>query len=290
MVEGGRRHEEMVDTGGDDVTYDGHTGCGDGGGTGRTYTCLGGWEPTEDEHIHYCTIEGCNAIDGGPHGGSEEANCTQQGTCTTCGSPYNDNTKHDWSDWADAGDGETHYITCSYGPHNEYAFHDNYDKATCSAQQYCSVCNVNYKNPKKHEGTTTITYAKISETDPQHNVTETCNSCHATIRTSKAYHQWGDWALTQDGKQHTRTCQSQGCGATQTGYHTGGNATCITEGECEVCSLSYKNPDNHEGTTTTTYEKISDSQHNEIVTCNGCNGVISTNSVAHTQTTAATCT
>ena len=39
--EGGRRHEEMVDTGGDDGTYDGHTGCGDGGGNGRTSTCLG---------------------------------------------------------------------------------------------------------------------------------------------------------------------------------------------------------------------------------------------------------
>ena len=259
-------------------------------GTEEHQHVWGGWIWYPDEHVRYCTIEGCDEPDGGPHGGSEEANCTQQGTCTTCGTRYYDITKHDWSGWADYRDGKRHYRTCSYGPHIDTEDHDNSNLATCSTQQYCSVCRVFYKNPEKHEGATTITYEKISETDSQHNVTETCNSCNATIRTYKADHQWGAWALTQDGKQHTRTCQSQGCGATQTGYHTGGNATCITEGECEVCSLSYKNPDNHEGTITTTYEKISDSQHNEIVTCNGCNGVISTNSVAHTQTTAATCT
>ena len=52
-------------------------------------------------------------------------------------------------------------------------------------------------------------------------------------------HDWSAWESTADGKGHTHTCQRQGCQASETFDHTGGEATCVAKAVCAVCNAEY---------------------------------------------------
>ena len=71
--------------------------------------------------------------------------------------------------------------------------------------------------------------------------------------------------------------------------HTGGGATCTTEGECDFCHASYKDESAHTGPYTCSYSKTSDTRHNVKATCTGCRRVARTYSAKHEETEAATC-
>ena len=54
-------------------------------------------------------------------------------------------------------------------------------------------------------------------------------------------HKWGEtWSSSGDNKTHTRTCQRDGCGATDTANCSGdGTANCVTLGTCTTCKGQY---------------------------------------------------
>ena len=59
-------------------------------------------------------------------------------------------------------------------------------------------------------------------------------------------HKWGPWRSV-DEIYHDRICTE--CGEAARREHTGGGATCTTEGTCEACGASYKDPNNHKDVT-----------------------------------------
>ena len=71
--------------------------------------------------------------------------------------------------------------------------------------------------------------------------------------------------------------------------HTGGGATCTTEGECDFCHASYKDESAHTGPYTYSYSKTSDTRHNVKATCKGCWRKAGTYSAKHEEAEAATC-
>ena len=71
--------------------------------------------------------------------------------------------------------------------------------------------------------------------------------------------------------------------------HTGGGATCTTEGTCDFCHASYKDSSAHTGPYTYSYSKTSDTRHNVKATCTGCWRKAGTYSAKHEEAEAATC-
>ena len=71
--------------------------------------------------------------------------------------------------------------------------------------------------------------------------------------------------------------------------HTGGGATCTTEGECDFCHASYKDESAHTGPYTYSYSKTSDTRHSVKATCTGCRRKAGTYSAKHEEAEAATC-
>ena len=72
--------------------------------------------------------------------------------------------------------------------------------------------------------------------------TPTCTTGKTCAKCGGKYgalgHDWGKWTSNGSGT-HTRTCQRSGCGATDTGSCSGGDATCVTAGTCTTCGGSY---------------------------------------------------
>ena len=72
--------------------------------------------------------------------------------------------------------------------------------------------------------------------------------------------------------------------------HTGGGATCTTEGTCNKCGASYKDPNNHGGNSTDyRYRRISETEHNVTVVCKGCKKTINTYNEGHREYSPAKC-
>ena len=65
-----------------------------------------------------------------------------------------------------------------------------------------------------------------------------CVKCHAEY--GMLGHNWGAWVSNDDNKTHTRTCQRDGCSATDTANCSGDStATCVTLGTCTTCGGEY---------------------------------------------------
>ena len=94
-----------------------------------------------------------------------------------------------------------------------------------------------------------------------------------------------------DSNSHALVYKCMGCDTEIRGKvesHTGGGATCTTEGTCEACGDSYKDPNNHEDVTYE-YVKISETQHEVTATCEGCGQTVSTYNEAHIELYPASC-
>ena len=159
--------------------------------------------------------------------------------------------------------------------------------ATCQSPAYCDECKSYYGSKAGHNwsawsisdenqhvrtcqtpGCDAVEYAGHTGGGATCIKEGTCTDCSASYHTD---HNWGAWTKA-DENQHVSTCQNSGCNQTQSGEHTGGNATCSTEGTCTVCYGSYKDSNNHTGPYTNAYAPSASSatQHTVTETCTGC--------------------
>ena len=258
-----------------------------------------------DSNYHIQRIE-CNTCRyrgmgiGSFHTESRAATCQSPAYCDVCKSYYGDPEEHNWGPWTKADENQ-HVRTCQNSGCNQTQSGEHTGgNATCSTEGTCEGCGASYKDPNKHEYVWTDngdgTHTGQCKTHPNEIISEkhsggggtcaepgTCSFCGAFYYSD---HRWDSWEA-QD-LIHVRTCSH--CDKPQSEYHSGGNATCTTEGTCEVCNGSYKDPNKHEGTATTTYAKTSETQHTPTTTYSGCKHMVVGTPEAHTQTAPATCT
>lgn len=102
---------------------------------------------------------------------------------------------------------------------------------TCGNGQQCSGGSTDNGGIFKHTGGT--------ET-PTCTTGKTCEKCGGEY--GILGHIWGDWQSNGDNT-HTRTCQRDGCGETETGKCNSSTAHCGTYGTCAVCGGTYFHAD-----------------------------------------------
>ena len=102
---------------------------------------------------------------------------------------------------------------------------------TCGTEQKCSGGSNDHGGIFKHTGGT--------ET-PTCTTGKTCELCGAQY--GILGHIWSDWQSNGDNT-HTRTCQREGCGETETGNCNSSTAHCGTYGTCAVCGGTYFHAD-----------------------------------------------
>ena len=193
------------------------------------------------------------------------------------------------SDTYEYFDQNTHrqHITCkvcNYKGMSVSSAHTETKAATCQSAAYCADCKSYYGSKAEHNwgdwttdekthkrtcqtpGCDAVGYAAHTGGGATCIKEGTCTDCGASYHTD---HNWGAWTKA-DENQHVSTCS--GCNQTQSGEHTGGNATCSTEGTCTVCYGSYKDSNNHTGPYTNAYAPSASSatQHTVTETCTGC--------------------
>ena len=117
-----------------------------------------------------------------------------------------------------------------------------------------------YTLPQANGTVTVIAVASNGATEAKNTVTVS----------SYASHSWGSWDYAGDGK-HVRACTHAGCSGTETATCSGDEATCVSESVCKDCGhkLADKDPDNHVGPVSTTWE--SDGEGHWHV-CSACDG------------------
>lgn len=59
-------------------------------------------------------------------------------------------------------------------------------------------------------------------------------------------HKYSNWVSDGNGISHTRSCQNQGCNATETENCFGGTATCTDRAVCDACKTAYGKTANHD--------------------------------------------
>ena len=174
---------------------------------------------------------------------------------------------------------------CNYKGMSVSSAHTETKAATCQSAAYCADCKSYYGSKAEHNwsawsksdenqhvrtcqtsGCDAVEYAAHTGGGATCIKEGTCTDCGASYHTD---HNWGAWTKA-DENQHVSTCS--GCNQTQSGEHTGGNATCSTEGTCTVCYGSYKDSNNHTGPYTNAYAPSASSatQHTVTETCTGC--------------------
>ena len=173
---------------------------------------------------------------------------------------------------------------CNYKGMSVSSAHTETKAATCQSAAYCADCKSYYGSKAEHNwgdwttdekthkrtcqtpGCDAVGYAAHTGGGATCIKEGTCTDCGASYHTD---HNWGAWTKA-DENQHVSTCS--GCNQTQSGEHTGGNATCSTEGTCTVCYGSYKDSNNHTGPYTNAYAPSASSatQHTVTETCTGC--------------------
>ena len=163
------------------------------------------------------------------------ASCTEPRTCSACGTTDGEALGHDWSDWT-----VTNEATCTEkGEKTRSCKRDGCDatdtvdipanghtevidaavEPTCTMAgktegKHCSVCNAilvaQTEIPAKGH-----TWTAASCTEPR-----TCSVCSATDGNPLG-HDWSDWTVTTEATctakgEKTRSCQRDGCDATET--------------------------------------------------------------------------
>ena len=177
---------------------------------------------------------------------------TEGDACSRC-DEFNDGLipalGHSWSDWTPTEDGKSHTHTCQ---REDCGATETFDhtggEATCIAKAKCTTCGAEYgeinedahlfpEEPEYVEPTCVSPgyWLFVCQYDPNHTFIEEDGDSEI----DENNHDWGDWTPTEDGKSHTHTRQREGCGATETFDHTGGEATCIAKAKCTTCGAEY---------------------------------------------------
>ena len=140
---------------------------------------------TSEKHALSCSKTGCihSTSDGyiweNHHGGNA---CTGTPICEVCGKEYGGALGHDWeTGWTNGGD--THYHACTRCLERKDEATHSGGTATCTEKAKCAICGYEYGELDTENG-----------------------------------HDWSGWERLSE-EQHQRTCQRNGCGATETEAH-----------------------------------------------------------------------
>ena len=117
-----------------------------------------------------------------------------------------------------------------------------------------------YTLPQANGTVTVVAVASNGATEARNTVTVSSYTSHS----------WGSWGYAGDGK-HVRACTHAGCSGTEAATCSGDEATCVSESVCKDCGhkLADKDPNNHAGPVSTTWE--SDGEGHWHV-CSACDG------------------
>ncbi len=120
--------------------------------------------------------------------------------------------------------------------------------ATCVSPAHCDACNEDFGEIDHTDGhlwgepeyvePTCVSRAYwlfVCQRDHSHTVIEVEEESDF----DENNHDWSPWELTADGTGHSRTCQRQGCDATETATHSGGQATYTEKAKCTACGAEY---------------------------------------------------
>ena len=181
---------------------------------------------------------------------------------------------HNWGDWTQNSDEETHTRICKRDTSHTETENCIGGTATCTQRATCTVCGAEYGDALGHDFTTSWTHddnehwKQCSRCDAKDDVsphswdsgtittaptctkagkkTYSCTKCDATkIEPIPATgHSWkSEW--TSDATHHWYECDNKNCDVTDNagkkGYaeHSGGKATCTQNAVCEFCKAEY---------------------------------------------------
>ena len=181
---------------------------------------------------------------GESHIWSGTATCTSGRTCTDCGGS-SEPLGHDWGDWTQNSDEETHTRICKRDTSHTETENCHGGTATCTAKAVCTVCGGEYGEMAAHSFTAEkaeAKYLKSAATCTEKAVYyKSCAVCglssegtadEATFFSGNALdHNWGDWTSNEDGT-HTRTCTVDGCSA---GTQTENCIDANKDHKCDIC-------------------------------------------------------
>lgn len=206
----------------------------------------GDCKPTEDGKQHYytCTHDSSHTMLA-DHASTPQATCVISQTCAACGTVYTDPTNH------------ANVETTIYDvePNDHYL------------TRFCTACNTTIFDGREHHVRQENLFMYIDRGADYHDKYYRCTICDSPMsyilpaephtyseatcaeaptcvcgrvggEKDPDNHVFGAW-IRLDDKQHTRTCENEDCGKTETDYHTGGEATTTEQAVCEVCHNPY---------------------------------------------------
>lgn len=201
----------------------------------------GAWASNHDDtHSRTCTKDSAHVETKPCNGG--EANCLTRATCADCGEPYGDLNPQNHvkgTDWVRTGTThEKKYLCCGEivveeEPHEwnngmcsecGYGCPHTGGSATCTDKAVCDICGQTYGElaPDAHteQAVWTITAESHEKTYP----------CCNAVAVEEEPHEWENGICTECGYE---------C------LHSGGEATCVSPKECEICHEKYGEIDAH---------------------------------------------
>ena len=152
---------------------------------------------------------------------------------------------HNWGDWTQNSDEETHTRICKRDTSHTETENCHGGTATCTAKAVCTVCGGEYGEMAAHSFTAEkaeAQYLKSAATCTEKAVYyKSCAVCglssegtadEATFFSGNALdHNWGAWTSNEDGT-HTRTCTVDGCSA---GTQTENCIDANKDHKCDIC-------------------------------------------------------
>ncbi len=163
---------------------------------------------------------------------------------------------HDWGEWTQNSDGETHTRVCRRDESHTETKDCTGGKATCTAKAVCEVCGKEYGDLLPHDFAAEVaeeqylkSAATCTEPAEYYKSCTTCGLSSAGTAEEVTFfsgnvpgHDWGEWTQNSDGETHTRVCKRDES-HTETLDCTGGTATCMAKAICEDCKAEYGETD-----------------------------------------------
>ena len=212
-------------------------------------------EKNSENHKH-TELRNAKPGDCGNAGYTGDTLCTDCEEQLTTGTVIEPTGKHTCADNKWHADENEHYHICDVcGKQFDNATHIG-GEATCISQAECEVCGQLYgeKNSENHKHTE-LRNAKPGDCGNAGYTGDTfCTDCEKQLTTGTVIeptgkHTSADNKWYSDVNEHYHICDVCGKQYDST-PHTGGEATCISQAECEVCGQLYgeKNSENHKHT------------------------------------------
>ena len=227
----------------------------------------GSWQHDDTQHWRCCTVPGCTAEKRENHTTDTPATCTTKAVCTVCESQYG---KFDTHNHPAAKVTSTAATAPTCGSKGNQAY------------SYCADCHKYFEDGDKnlyddatHFAIAALTHRSATKTAAVAPTCEVggnlaywhCADCgnyyadkdgrldsttafatNASFLLSALGHDYVGQPYKSDATGHWQVCKHDGC-TQETAHeaHTGNEATCVAESECQVCGykLADKDPNNH---------------------------------------------